>query len=106
MSAYPVVPVTSVTVVQPSSHLNTPLVAAAVLAGGWAALTAAFLRNYPLTTYAESKRWLLALLWPLLLFVSPKFRAQWQAAVRGERPPSERSGPGSGGSGGSDEAQR
>ncbi|KAG2486068.1 hypothetical protein HYH03_015274 [Edaphochlamys debaryana] len=62
------------------------LLGIAVAVGGWAALTAAFNRNYHLTVYAESKRWMLLLLWPLLVLFSPKFREQWAAVVRGERP--------------------
>jgi hypothetical protein len=55
-------------------------------AGGWAAATAAFGRAYHLTTYGERKRWLLLLLWPLLLLFSRDFRQQFWAAVRGRRP--------------------
>lgn len=61
------------------------LLSVAVLVGGYAALTAAFNRNYQLTSYAEQKRWLLLALWPLLFLFSPKFREQFSAAVKGER---------------------
>ncbi|KAG2427458.1 hypothetical protein HXX76_012394 [Chlamydomonas incerta] len=61
------------------------LLGVAVILGGYAALTAAFNRNYQLTSYAEQKRWLLLALWPLLFLFSPKFREQFLAAVKGER---------------------
>ncbi|KAG2452230.1 hypothetical protein HYH02_003258 [Chlamydomonas schloesseri] len=61
------------------------LLGVAVVVGGYAALTAAFARNYQLTNYAESKRWLLLALWPLLFLFSPKFREQFSAAVKGQR---------------------
>lgn len=56
-----------------------------MLVGSYLALTAAFARNYALTNYAESKRWLLVMLWPLLFLFSPKFREQFAAAVRGQK---------------------
>ncbi|EFJ47020.1 hypothetical protein VOLCADRAFT_105310 [Volvox carteri f. nagariensis] len=73
-------------VVKPvSPSLNPALVGALVVLGGYVTLTAAFNRNYALTNYAESKRWLLMALWPLLFLFSPKFREQFAAAIRGER---------------------
>lgn len=74
------------------------LVAAAALAGFWAAATAAFNRRYGLTIYKEDARWRLLLLWPLLLLTSAEFREQWWAAVRGRQagPPSQQGGGGGG----------
>ena len=40
-------------------------------------------------SFAESKRWLLAATGPLLAAVSPRFRRQWVAALRGERVPAK-----------------
>lgn len=54
-------------------------------AGFWAAATAAFYRRFHLTIYKEGSRWRLLLLWPLLLVISPEFRQQFLAAVRGRR---------------------
>lgn len=49
--------------------------------------TAAFNRGFALTPYKEQSRWLMLLLWPVYVLVSPEFRQQWVAAVRGRRPP-------------------
>lgn len=67
--------------VRKSSRLPSP-----PLAGFWAAATAAFNRQFSLTTYREESRWRLLLLWPLLLLTSAEFREQFWAAVRGRRP--------------------
>jgi len=40
-------------------------------------------------SFAESKRWVLAATGPLLAVVSPRFRRQWVAALRGERVPAK-----------------
>ncbi|GLC39906.1 hypothetical protein PLESTM_000964900 [Pleodorina starrii] len=93
-------PAAAASVVAPAPSLNPAFVGALVLAGGYLTLTAAFNKNYPLTNYAESKRWLLLALWPLLFLFSPKFREQFNAAVRGERAGIGREGP-AGGAGGS-----
>ncbi|GAB4813580.1 hypothetical protein N2152v2_000626 [Parachlorella kessleri] len=61
------------------------LMAAAFVAGSWAVATAAFSSGYHLTPYREGKRWLMLLLWPLLLVTSAEFRGQFWAAVRGRR---------------------
>jgi len=61
------------------------LFVAALLAGIYAALAAAFARNFHLTTYQDRARWWMALAWPLLLLFSPAYRAQFLAAVRGLR---------------------
>lgn len=62
-------------------HAAAPTAAA----GFWAAATAAFNRRFHLTIYKEGSRWRLLLLWPVLLIVSPEFRQQFMAAVRGIR---------------------
>jgi hypothetical protein len=62
------------------------LLAALVAAGAWAALTAAFARNFGLTLYAARDKLRLALAWPVLLLTSRSFRSQFvSAVVRGER---------------------
>ncbi len=90
-------PPAAVSAVAPLSPFNPGFVGALVLLGGYATLTAAFNRNYPLTNYAESKRWLLLALWPLLYLFSAKFREQFGAAIRGERVGLKRDGPSGGG---------
>ncbi|KAK9842010.1 hypothetical protein WJX81_004190 [Elliptochloris bilobata] len=59
----------------------------AVLCGAYFSAVATFMRNYHLTSFAENKRLLLAVTGPLLAAVSPRFRRQWLAALRGERVP-------------------
>ncbi len=70
------------------------LLGGVVLVGSYLALTVAFARNYALTNYMESKRWLLVMLWPLLFLFSPKFREQFAAAVRGQKAGVKREGNG------------
>lgn len=65
------------------SLFNPLLLAALVLTGAWAAVTAAFSRNYDLTVYSPRSRWQLLLLWPVLL-ANKRFRHQFTAALRGE----------------------
>lgn len=64
------------------------LLALAAAGAAYVAASMSFLRNYHLTVYAARWRWLLAALWPLLLLGSARFREQFLAAVRGQRPPS------------------
>ncbi|GFR41880.1 hypothetical protein Agub_g2663 [Astrephomene gubernaculifera] len=90
--ALPAPAVSSVSTTTAPSIATPLLVSAMVTVGGYAALTTAFNRNYQLTTYAESKRWLLLLLWPLLVLFSPKFREQFVAAVQGRRVELKRDG--------------
>ncbi|GLI70943.1 hypothetical protein VaNZ11_016040 [Volvox africanus] len=85
-------PVPKAAAVPVSPALNPVFVGALVVLGGFVTLTAAFNRNYSLTNYAESKRWLLLALWPLLFLFSAKFREQFAAAIRGERVPLKREG--------------
>ncbi|GIL80644.1 hypothetical protein Vretimale_9207 [Volvox reticuliferus] len=86
----PPVPKAAVAPVSPA--LNPVFIGALVVLGGYVTMTAAFSRNYALTNYAESKRWLLLALWPLLFLFSAKFREQFAAAIRGERVPLKREG--------------
>lgn len=67
----------------PTSMASPLLLAAAVLAGMYAAASALFLRNYECTTYAAAKRWQLAALWPALVLFSNSFRRQFWAALTG-----------------------
>lgn len=61
---------------------NWGLLLAAVLAGAWAAGSAALARAYSLTSYREgSTKVLLVLLWPLLALLSRSFREQFVAVV-------------------------
>eukprot|EP00775_Hariotina_reticulata_P011094 gene11094-11248_t len=62
------------------------LFAVIVLAGAYAAVTAAFNRNYELTTYKrDGSRWRLLLLWPVLFLFSKSFRHQMGSALKGEK---------------------
>ncbi|GIL63266.1 hypothetical protein Vafri_17367 [Volvox africanus] len=83
-------PIPKVAAVPVSPALNPVFIGALVVLGGVVTMTAAFNRNYALTNYAESKRWLLLALWPLLFLFSAKFREQFAAAIRGERVPLKR----------------
>lgn len=56
-----------------------------VLAGAYAAVTAAFARNYDLTTYGDRAKWRLLLLWPVLAVFSKQFWRQFSSALRGEK---------------------
>lgn len=78
----------SMTVLTPahSTALFSPLLfAALVLAGAYAAVTAAFNRNYELTTYKQQGKWQLLLAWPLLALFSKNFRQQFISALKGEK---------------------
>lgn len=68
-----------------AAFFNPLLFAAVVLAGAYAAVTAAFARNYDLTTYGERSRWRLLLLWPVLAVFSRRFWRQFSSALRGEK---------------------
>jgi hypothetical protein len=74
---------------QPATTAPPPpiaLLAALITAGAYAALTAAFARNFDLTLYAARDKLRLALTWPVLLLTSKSFRSQFvTAVVRGER---------------------
>lgn len=59
--------------------------AALVLAGAYTAITAAFARNFDLTTYGERSKWKLLLLWPVLALFSRPFWRQFSSALRGEK---------------------
>jgi hypothetical protein len=92
------------------AHAAAPLPLAALavaVAVVWAAVTAAFARNYALTTFADAAKARLLLTWPYLLAFSKKFRAQFVSALRGrpykaaERLDSAGSGGGGGGGGNS-----
>jgi hypothetical protein len=69
----------------PAGLASPLLVLAVVLAGAYAAVTAAFARNFSLTTYGERSRWQLLALWPVLALLNKPFREQFSAAMRGER---------------------
>lgn len=60
------------------------LFAAAILAGMYAAVAAAFTRNFHLTTYKDSSKWVLVLTWPVLALFSAAYREQFVAALRGQ----------------------
>lgn len=64
----------------------SPLLFVTVLAAGaYAAVTAAFNRNYGLTTYKQQGKWQLLLLWPVLVMFSKNFRQQFTNALKGEK---------------------
>lgn len=72
------------------THSTTPvfsplLFAAVLAAGAYAAVTAAFNRNYDLTTYKQQGKWQLLLLWPVLVMFSNNFRQQFTSALKGEK---------------------
>jgi hypothetical protein len=58
---------------------------AAVLVGTYAAVSAAFARNFDLTTFHKRHRWQLVLLWPFLALFSPAFKAQFLHAIAGRK---------------------
>lgn len=47
------------------------------LLGAWLSVTVAFNKRYHMTVYAENRRWMILILWPLLLLFSPKFREEF-----------------------------
>jgi hypothetical protein len=80
--------VSSMTVLTPaqSTPLFSPLLfAALILSGAYAAVTAAFNRNYELTTYKQQGKWQLLLMWPVLVLFSKNFRQQFVSALKGEK---------------------
>ncbi|KAG1675776.1 hypothetical protein FOA52_012432 [Chlamydomonas sp. UWO 241] len=86
----------------PGAGFSPLLVVAALAAGAYAAVTAAFARAYHLTTYRENMwKWALILCWPVLAIGSRRFRQQLVSVLQGKhgaaaRPPGE--GQGGGGS--------
>lgn len=76
---------TTLTPAHSTAFFNPLLFAALVLAGAYAAVTAAFARNYDLTTYCERAKWRLLLLWPVLSVFSKPFWRQFSSALRGEK---------------------
>lgn len=56
-----------------------------MLAGAYAAVSAAFARNYDLTLYSDREKWKLLLLWPVLALTSKQFWRQFSSALRGEK---------------------
>lgn len=80
----------SITTLTPA-HTTMPglfsplLFVALVFAGAYAAVTAAFARNYDLTTYGQQSKWKLLLLWPVLALLNKPFWRQFSSALRGEK---------------------
>ncbi|KXZ41210.1 hypothetical protein GPECTOR_647g762 [Gonium pectorale] len=72
--AVPPTAATTLAAPPPAAGVSPALVGALIAVGSYVAVTAAFNRNYHLTSYTEQKRWLLLALWPLLVLFSPKFR--------------------------------
>eukprot|EP01024_Parvocaulis_polyphysoides_P068224 TRINITY_DN8281_c1_g2_i1.p2 TRINITY_DN8281_c1_g2~~TRINITY_DN8281_c1_g2_i1.p2 ORF type:complete len:245 (-),score=38.59 TRINITY_DN8281_c1_g2_i1:671-1405(-) len=66
---------------QQSSVFSPLLVVALVLAGGYAAVTAWFAATFDNTQFKEEKKWMLLLLWPVLVIFSESFRAQMKKAL-------------------------
>lgn len=78
----------SITTLSPAhstAAFNPLLLLAVVMAGAYAAVTAAFNRNYGLTTYKQQGKWQLLLLWPFLIPFSNSFRQQFVSALKGEK---------------------
>lgn len=67
----------------PGALFSPLLTLALVLAGAWAAITAAFARNYDKTTYSAASKGKIFLLWPFLAAFSARFRQQFVSALRG-----------------------
>lgn len=66
--------------------LGSPvLLVVSVLLGAWGTATAEFLKRFHMTPYAENKKWLLALLWPILVLISSEFRGQFLDMLKGSR---------------------
>eukprot|EP01023_Acetabularia_acetabulum_P065643 TRINITY_DN8717_c0_g1_i1.p2 TRINITY_DN8717_c0_g1~~TRINITY_DN8717_c0_g1_i1.p2 ORF type:complete len:238 (-),score=25.16 TRINITY_DN8717_c0_g1_i1:695-1408(-) len=60
----------------------SPLTAAAIIAAAcYAAMTAFFAANYGNTNFRNDKKWLLLLMWPVLLVFSQDFRQQMRKAL-------------------------
>jgi hypothetical protein len=76
---------TTLTPAHSTAFFNPLLFAAVVLAGAYAAITAAFARNYDLTTYGDRAKWRLLLLWPVLSVFSKPFWRQLSSVLRGEK---------------------
>jgi uncharacterized membrane protein YgcG len=76
---------TTLTPAHSTAFFNPLLFAAVVLAGAYAAVSAAFARNYDLTLYSDREKWKLLLLWPVLALTSQQFRRQFSSALRGEK---------------------
>lgn len=77
--------ITALTPAHTASSFNPLLLFAVMTAGAYAAVTAAFNRNYDLTTYKQQGKWQLLLVWPFLLTLSQKFRHQFVSALKGEK---------------------
>lgn len=77
--------ITTLTPAPSTAVFNPLLLIAVVMAGAYAAITAAFNRNYDLTTYKQGGKWQLLLLWPFLLPLSKSFRQQFISALKGEK---------------------
>ena len=67
------------------AFFNPLLLAALIFSGAYAAVTAAFARNFDLTTYQRQRKFQLVLLWPFLVIASPEFRQQLVSALKGEK---------------------
>jgi hypothetical protein len=61
------------------------LLTISILAGVWVAVTHRFAQVYERTPYAERRRWVMLLTWPLLVAVSPAFRQTFFDVMRGGR---------------------
>lgn len=77
--------ITTLTPAHSTTFFNPLLLIAVISAGAYAAVTAAFNRNYELTTYKQQGKWQLLLLWPFLLPFSKNFRQQFVSALKGEK---------------------
>jgi len=63
------------------------LLLAAVVAGAYVAVAAAFARAYERTTYRDASKWALVAGWPFLALWSKRFREQLAVALQGKEQP-------------------
>eukprot|EP00200_Dunaliella_tertiolecta_P004613 CAMPEP_0202351174 /NCGR_PEP_ID=MMETSP1126-20121109/7934_1 /ASSEMBLY_ACC=CAM_ASM_000457 /TAXON_ID=3047 /ORGANISM="Dunaliella tertiolecta, Strain CCMP1320" /LENGTH=193 /DNA_ID=CAMNT_0048943257 /DNA_START=161 /DNA_END=742 /DNA_ORIENTATION=- len=71
----------------PTTGVSPLVFVAAMLAGAYAVLAAAFAKNFNLTIYSPKYRPWMSLGWPFLLPFNKSFRTQFLAAIKGQRPP-------------------
>ncbi|KAF5834356.1 hypothetical protein DUNSADRAFT_8979 [Dunaliella salina] len=71
----------------PTTGVSPLVFVAAMLAGAYAVLAAAFAKNFNLTIYSPKYRPWMSLAWPFILPFNKSFRTQFLAAIKGQRPP-------------------
>lgn len=69
--------------------LSPFLFIAMLLAGAYTAVAMSAARNFHQTTYKDSSKWWMVLLWPVLAILSPSYREQLDTVLRGTMDSSE-----------------